>query len=354
MDTRRFGKLLPRRAPPMTFTILALAGALSGCARADCASLATCGAVDEASRPGAAPSDAGRPESSALQPTGTAPSCKALPAICGASANDDCCASTLVPGGTFKRSYDGISGDASFIATVSDFRLDVYEVTVARFLAFLAEYPGNIPAAGDGSNPNDPRDAGWDSAWNRELPATASALTAALRCDTLSESSAASAAADTTPMPCLTWYEAFAFCAWDGGRLPTEAEWNYAAAAGKEQRVYPWSSPATSSAIDESRAVYGTSGTRLLPVGSKPQGAGKWRHADLGGNVAEWTRDWWQSPYRINPCDDCSEYQKADPARVLRGGGAGFPASNVRTAARDYASPMTRRYAFGARCARSP
>jgi formylglycine-generating enzyme required for sulfatase activity len=52
----------------------------------------------------------------------------------------------------------------------------------------------------------------------------------------------------------MDWYEAYAFCIWDGGFLPTDAEWNYAAAGGAQQRAYPWSNPPTSLTIDPSYA----------------------------------------------------------------------------------------------------
>lgn len=106
------------------------------------------------------------------------------------------------------------------------------------------------------------------------------------------------------PMNCVSWYEAMAFCVWDGGYLPTEAEWNYAAAGGDQQRVYPWSSPAGSlTPVDGSHASYwdgtncvgdgaaGCAVTDLVAVGTKPLGDGRCGQSDLAGNVAEWVLD---------------------------------------------------------------
>jgi hypothetical protein len=68
---------------------------------------------------------------------------------------------------------------------------------------------------------------------------------------------------ENLPMNCVPWYKAFAFCVWDGGRLPTEAEWNYAATGGNEQRKYPWGSTAP----DDALAVFNCQavGTRDAP-----------------------------------------------------------------------------------------
>jgi formylglycine-generating enzyme required for sulfatase activity len=262
----------------------------------------------------------------------------------------------VVPGGTFKRSYDGFTyTDQNNPATVSDFRMDTYEITVGRFRKYVAAYPGNKPVAGAGKNPNNASDPGWDPAWSSTsyMKADQAALIAAVKClashQTWTDSPGGN---ENRPMNCISWYEAFAFCIWDGGRLPTEAEWNYTAAGGSEQRAYPWSSayPPGSTTIDSSYAVYNTSST--ANVGSKsPEGDGRWGQVDMAGNVWEWVLDWYAS--YSNPCNNCANFSVAT-YRVIRGGSFNIYASYLLAAHRGYSTPADRYYRIGARCMRAP
>ena len=91
---------------------------------------------------------------------------------------------------------------------------------------------------------------------------------------------------ETLPINCIDWYEAYAFCIWDGGFLPSEAEWEYAAAGGDEQREYPWGSTdpecdlATSSLYLISDCNYPPGSTacsgvvNIAPVGTATAGRG--------------------------------------------------------------------------------
>jgi sulfatase modifying factor 1 len=287
------------------------------------------------------------------------PSCVGLPSTCGSSSDKDCCASSLISGGTFARSFDGLTfTDASYPATVSDFELDSYEITVGRFRRFVAVYAQDMIAAGSGKNPNDTGDLGWDPNWNQSLVKDTTTLNKALRCASIATWSdpALDAASENLPITCLDWFEAEAFCTWDGGRLPTEAEWNYAASGGAEQRAYPWSVAAAPSAIDHSNAVYGEA-TSLLLVGSKsPQGDGKWGQADLAGNVREWTQDWYVNPYS-NPCHDCANTTTASGVvqRVVRGGEYSYESGvSLLSSTRGASEPFVHDSGTGARCARAP
>ncbi len=280
------------------------------------------------------------------------PSCETLAATCGSGATDSCCTSLLVPGGTFNR-----SDDANYPATVSDFRLDKYEITVGRFRKFVAAYAQTMTPAGAGKNPNNASDPGWSASWNTSLPADAGALTTALKCNVSAQTwTDGTGGNEHRPINCINWYTALAFCIWDGGRLPTEAEWNYAAAGGSEQRAYPWgaSVPGTDANLAVYGCYYGASGTcsgvaNIAPVGSAP-GNGKYGQADLAGNVWEWNLDWYAAPY-AKPCSDCAEFTTGT-TRVLRGGTFNNNAYYLLSKIRYSDAPTVRYPNQGARCAR--
>ncbi len=282
----------------------------------------------------------------------TPPSCSGLASTCGPS--ESCCNSSLVPGVAsgivFYRNNNG-----TLPATVSDFMLDRYEVTVGRFRKFLAAYPANMPVAGDGAHPNIP-DSGWQATWDIYLQPSAASLEAALACDAFATFTPTASTNENKPINCVDWYTAFAFCAWDGGFLPTDLEWNYAAAGGDDQRSYPWGStvpPAnTSYAIYD--CLYGGGGPcngpdRIAPVGSATSGVGKWGHLDLSGNIEEWNLDNYAS-YPAE-CDDCADLTDSG-VRVKRAGYFNSVASTLLTTYRNSGSLASS--SGGLRCARAP
>jgi sulfatase modifying factor 1 len=112
---------------------------------------------------------------------------------------------------------------------------------------------------------------------------------------------------ENLPIHCENWWEAYAFCIWDGGFLPSAAEWEYVAVGGSEQGEYPWGS--VDPGVANQYAIYGDDGlcyyptlgpctglTNIAPVGTTKLGAGRWGQLDLAGNVEEWTSDWAGTP----------------------------------------------------------
>jgi formylglycine-generating enzyme required for sulfatase activity len=231
-------------------------------------------------------------------------------------------------------------------ATLSDFKLDTFEVTLGRFRAFVAAYPGSKPAAGAGAHPKLGAASGWSASW--PLPDTQPALIAATNCAGTTWTDSAGAD-ENKPMNCVDWFTAFAFCAWDGGRLPTEAEWEYAAAGGSENRLLPWGG---STLPDCAHANSLNCGGAPMTVGSLAPGAARWGHHDLAGNVWEWTLDEFLD-YASAPCVDCAS-TTFGLNRVWRGGNFKFAASWLRAAYRGADSPSRRVDVLGFRCARSP
>ena len=171
--------------------------------------------------------------------------------------------------------------------------------------------------------------------------------------------SAAGAGDDDRPINCVNWWEAYAFCIWDGGFLPSQAEWEYAAAGGGNERPYPWGAtdPGTANqyAIYDCHYPVGSQTCPVLaniaPVGRATLGAGRWGQLDLVGNQSQWNLDWY-APY-VTPCADCA-YLTGGSSRTLRGGGFGDGVANLRPTYRDANGPTLRNDFIGIRCARSP
>ena len=274
---------------------------------------------------------------------------------CGPDVDEDCCTTLLVNGGSYYRSYNGIDyTDDSYPATVSSFYLDRFEVTVGRFRKFVEAGMGtrpSAPAQDAGEHPLIP-ESGWQTTWNDQLPDNTTELKADISCDSDATWTASPGANENKPINCVSWYVAFAFCAWDGGRLPTEAEWNYAAAGGDEHRYYPWSDPPGSTDIDGTYAVHdGCCGIPAVGFRS-PKGDGRWGQADLGGSMWEWNLDWYGT-YPM-PCNDCASLDSA-VNKVERGGSWANVANDLRAAHRNvYSPPAAPHEHTGLRCARSP
>lgn len=277
---------------------------------------------------------------------------------CGVASDLDCCGSPVVPGGMFSRSYDvaadGMYADPSFVAVVSAFRLDAFEVTVGRFRAFVAAGKGtqqSPPAIDDGAHANIPG-SGWTAAMTARLPADTAELVAKISCNDATWTDAIGPN-ENRAINCVSRDEAMAFCAWDGGYLPTEAEWNFAAAGGSEQRAYPWSSPASSLTIDPTLASYNAEQMHFI-VGAKPAGNGRWGHSDLAGGLWEWTLDRQISPYPSLTCTDCAVLT-GGANWAVRGGSLFDTPANLRTGIRSRdngVDPGMRQADIGVRCAR--
>ncbi len=311
---------------------------------------------------------------------------------------ESCCTSLEVPGGTFYRTYntgsslteppDGGWPDLADPATVSGFRLDKYDVTVGRFRRFVTAWNGSAnnvyPTAGQGKHAHlnggnglvnsltqlsdggvVSYETGWDAVdWNNAADIDPTDTSTNLECQSPYNSwTDPPTGLESLPMSCVNWWEAYAFCIWDGGFLPTAAEWEYAAAGGSQQRLFPWGPMALGT--NDEYAIYGcyypsgADGTcsgveNLAPVGSAPSGAGRWGQLDLAGNMFEWNLDGYVPTY-VDPCIDCGYLPASTSGRTYRDGS--FGARSAMFLLPSYygnGGPTIRADDFGFRCARSP
>ena len=268
---------------------------------------------------------------------------------------------------------------------MNGYRLDKYEVTVGRFRKFVDAWVGGWrPQAASGkhthlnsgsglANTAGGYEPGWDATWanypgagsapssvpSGTSPTTVAGWTTNLSCGSGYQTwTSAAGANERRPQNCLTWYDLHAFCIWDGGFLPSEAEWEYAAAGGAEERTYPWG--ATVPGTNATLSVYGcywngtgscTGVTNIATVGSVTAGNGKWDQSDLAGNVFEWNLDLYNNFFAAT-CNNCANFTTS-LYRVIRGGLFLGDALSLPAASRIYNRPAYRDYIYGGRCART-
>ena len=161
------------------------------------------------------------------------------------------------------------------------------------------------------------------------------------------------------PINCVDWYQASQYAKFKGARLPTEAEWEYAARSGGKNQIYPWGNEDATS----DKAVMNTNST--LPVLSEDgkecaRKAGQTQQGlcDMAGNVSEWVQDTYPDPETnqgsyVGAPTNGSAFESVGDYRVMRGGCFYGDAELLRSDYRSYSLSSFRPGIFGFRLARS-
>lgn len=159
------------------------------------------------------------------------------------------------------------------------------------------------------------------------------------------------------PINCISWAQAKTFCEWVGARLPTEAEWEFAARSGGRDIAYPWGDdrPSCERAVMGAEPHFvGCREERTFPVCSKTPGNSEQGICDLAGSVMEWVEDAGHESYEGAPADGSAWLDDVAPeTRIARGGSLVTRDTRyLRSTVRFLFDPEQPRYVVGLRCAR--
>ncbi len=248
-----------------------------------------------------------------------------------------------LPGGTFQMGSDSVYppwNSPAHDVTVPGFEMTKTEVTVAQYANCVEAFACAEPVANTGESNCNWGDPGYEE----------------------------------HPVNCVSWHQAVSFCQWIGGRLPSEAEWEYAASGAGQDITYPWGDEQASceyAVMSESEYPwYSGCGTeRTWPVCSKPAGNTSQGLCDMAGNVYEWVQDVFHGSYDCdaNPDEvncgqggtaptDGSAWEGSGAGRCLRGGCfvSGFPDDlvSLQVTMRQGYEASQQSAAVGFRCAR--
>ena len=244
------------------------------------------------------------------------------------------------------------------LVRLDGFAIDRYEVTNAQYRMFLESFGTGDDSRHDHCHPDEgdhkdhiPRY--WQE-YNPLLKKSAEyASTTPFNAETFTQ--------DDKPVVAVDWYDAYAYCAWAGKRLPTEAEWELAA-RGYDGRRWPWGSDwnwkhantgGEKKGLDVSAKGYEKDGyIYAAPVGTYEVGRSPFGAYEMAGNVEEWVADWYQADYYAVAPVANPPGPPTGKHRVVRGGDSRSYTSTVRCAARSHEEPDYRNFTLGFRCAK--
>ena len=225
----------------------------------------------------------------------------------------------LVNGGTFMMgslsNTGGVDEHPQHSVTVSSFRISKYEITNQQYADFMNAINANADGSVGGVEYLDMDDPDIQISHN-------------------GNSFIVNSGKENYPVIEVSWYGAKAYCEYYDGRLPTEAEWEFAARGGNNTNGYTYSG---SNNVDEVAWYWNNSGGTIHTIGTKnPNELGIY---DMSGNVYEWCNDWYDSNYYSYNQSNNPQGPLSGTYRVIRGGSWYYDDSYCRVASRDYYIP---------------
>ena len=230
------------------------------------------------------------------------------------------------------------------------FELLATEVTIGQFRAFVAATGYRTAAEREG----------WSLAFAFEDPRY-------VKQDGLSWASPGFEQDERHPVVHVNWTDAVAYCTWAGGRLPTEAEWEYGARGGVPSLRFIWGNDAQAIGITRAANVADESAGRRFPrftvfqgyddgyvwtapvASFAPNGFGLW---DMAGNVWEWTADWFAADAYATSAAIDPRGPASGRSKVVRGSSWGDEPAVLHASERAAFDPADRSFFHGFRCAR--